>query len=144
MSTFVDTRNPKDLGEALEHALHLEERLRQTERVRPSASSYHIMRQNEKIPERVRSPIPYTSKMVKTDKAERAKGEVSREVSNLRNPTSPHQPPQYPSYPPQFLYSYSPPYPPTYQYSYSYPPLPPMPQYPSETPNKNSRGSNQP
>ena len=31
---------------------HIEERLRQTERLRSSASSYHIMRQNEKIPER--------------------------------------------------------------------------------------------
>ena len=48
ISTFVDTINPKDLSEALEHALHIEERLRQTERLRSSASSYHIMRQNEK------------------------------------------------------------------------------------------------
>ena len=149
MSTFVDTRNPRDLGEALEHALHIEERLRQTERVRPFASSYHIMRQNEKIPERARSPSPYTRQMVKPDKAERTKGEASPEVSNLRNPTSPHQPfhqypPQYPSYPPQFPYSYAPPYPPTYQYPYSYPPLPPMPQYPSEAPNRNGHGSNQP
>ena len=31
MSTFADTRNPKDLSEALEHALYIEERLRQTE-----------------------------------------------------------------------------------------------------------------
>ena len=30
MSTFVDTRNLNDLSEALEHALHIEERLRQT------------------------------------------------------------------------------------------------------------------
>ena len=43
ISTFVDTINPKDLSEALEHALHIEERLR------PTASSYQIMRQNEKI-----------------------------------------------------------------------------------------------
>ena len=28
MSTLVDTKNPKDLGKALEHALHIEERLK--------------------------------------------------------------------------------------------------------------------
>ena len=39
LPTFVDTGNPKDLVEALEYALHIEERLRQTERVRPSAES---------------------------------------------------------------------------------------------------------
>ena len=33
ISTFVDTRNPKDVVKALEHVLHIEERLRQTERV---------------------------------------------------------------------------------------------------------------
>ena len=76
MSTFVDTRNPKDLSEALEHALHIEERLRQTERLRPSASSYHIMHKNEKIPERARSPSPYTRQMIKPDKAEREKARL--------------------------------------------------------------------
>ena len=34
MSTLVDIKNPKDLSEALEHALHIEERLGQTERVK--------------------------------------------------------------------------------------------------------------
>ena len=43
MSTFVDTRNPKDFSEAIEHAFHIEKRLGQTERVRLSVSSYHIM-----------------------------------------------------------------------------------------------------
>ena len=43
MSTFVNTRHPKDLGEALKHALNIEERLGQTERVRSSVLSYHIM-----------------------------------------------------------------------------------------------------
>ena len=59
VSTFADTRNLKDLSEALKHALHIQERLKQTERVRPSVSSYHIVQQNEKFRggEKKHSPI---------------------------------------------------------------------------------------
>ena len=49
MSALVDTRNPKSLSEALEHVLHIDEKQKQTERVRPSVSSYYIMQQNEKF-----------------------------------------------------------------------------------------------
>ena len=42
MSIFVDTRNPKDLDEALEYALHIEERLNYAEKSRAVASSYHV------------------------------------------------------------------------------------------------------
>ena len=62
MSIFVDTGNPKDLSEALEYALHIEERLNYAEKSRAVASSYYISHKDTE-PERPRSPSSYSKLM---------------------------------------------------------------------------------
>lgn len=59
MSIFVDTRNPRNLSEAFEHALRAEERQRYSERSR--SSSYHISRTGNI--DRPRSPSPYSRQL---------------------------------------------------------------------------------
>ena len=59
---FIDTRNPKDLSKAFEHALHAEERQKYTEKTRNTASAYHITRSRDYILERLSSPSLYTIK----------------------------------------------------------------------------------
>ena len=63
ISIFVDTWNTKDLSEAFEHALHAEERRKYTEKARNVASSYHISRTREHVPERPRSPSPLSKQI---------------------------------------------------------------------------------
>ena len=68
MSTFVDTRNPKTIHEAFDHALHAEERQKYVEKSRVVASAYHVSRKNERpseqFPLRSRSPTPYDSRWI--------------------------------------------------------------------------------
>ena len=42
----MDTRNPKDLSEALEYALHVEERQKYAEKSKAVASSFHVSRRD--------------------------------------------------------------------------------------------------
>ena len=46
INTSLVTKNPIDISEAFENSSYIEERLRQTERIRLSLLSYHIVRQN--------------------------------------------------------------------------------------------------
>ena len=49
MSTFVDSRNPKNLCNAHDHTLYTEESVKQTDTVKSFVSLYHIIRKKEKI-----------------------------------------------------------------------------------------------
>ena len=79
MSIFVDTRNPRDLSEAMEYALHIEERLDYTEKTRALASIFHVTKRDGES-ENCRPVSPYTRQMVSTDKHEK---KVSHENSKM-------------------------------------------------------------
>ena len=49
MSIFVDTRNPRDLSEVMEYALHIEERLDYTENTRALTSTFHVTKREENL-----------------------------------------------------------------------------------------------
>ena len=70
MSKFVDTRNPKDLSEAIECALHIEERENYTHKSRNVASSFHVSRRDEESPHQ-RSPSPFSKQSSPTERQER-------------------------------------------------------------------------
>ena len=72
---FVDTRNPKDLSVAFEHALHAGERHKYSEN-NSMASSYHIARprERERASECPRSPNPSSEKMDNSEKYAKSQG----------------------------------------------------------------------
>lgn len=76
MSIFVDTRNPANLEEALEHAIRAEERQKYSEKSR--ASSYHITRAED----RPRPTSPYSRQVEKTSSTEKRKIEPDRESTS--------------------------------------------------------------
>ena len=84
VSIFVNTLNPRDLGEALEHALHAEERQRYTEKSKNAVSSYHIMRPRDDISDRPRSPSPYSRQIGGLDKR------IQTEKTIYHYPYTPH------------------------------------------------------
>ena len=144
ISIFVDTRNPKDLSEAFEHALHAEERQAYTQKARNAASSYHFARPREFASERQRSPSPCSKQMEHTEKQVKperlsSKGSTSLAMTGPSTPTN--QAPMYESMYSQYHLPY-PPYQPNYQsqYPYSFPqyplnyPYPPHYPYPSHSP----------
>ena len=149
ISIFVDTRNPKDLSEAFEHALHAEEQQTYTEKAGNAASSYHIARPREFASERRRSPSSFSKQMEDSEKqvkSERpsSKGSTTLTITGPSSPTNQapmytsmysqyHLPylPYQPNYQSQYPYSfpqYSLNYP--YPLHYPYPPHPAMMQYP--------------
>ena len=103
MSIFVDTRNPRDLSEAMEYALHIEERLDYTEKTRALASTFHATKRDGEFENR-RPLSPYTTQMASTDKHEKVSHENSKMVTFEQNSTHPSSTvPQSTSYP-QFPY----------------------------------------
>ena len=152
MSIFVDTRNPKDLSEALEYALHIEERLNYAEKSRAVASSYHVSRKDTE-PERPRSPSPYSKLMNPILKGEQkpviwnpktvsfASPHAGIPNGNYRQNDSPYSPPFYGKAPP---FTGQPPVypgqqPPYMPYTVPYPYAPNWTNYPMDpSPWKNS------
>lgn len=79
MSIFVDTRNPVNLPEALEHAIRAEERQKFSEKSR--TSSYHITRTEG----RPRSPSPYSRQVSKEILVERNRSSSDRDTTPNRS-----------------------------------------------------------
>ena len=77
--------NPKDLSEALEYALHIEERLNYAEKSRAVASSYHVSRKDTE-PERPRSPSPYSKLMNPIFKNEQKPATGNQKNGNFWSP----------------------------------------------------------
>ena len=158
ISIFVDTRNPKDLSEAFEHALHAEERHKYSEK-NSMASSYHIARPRERVFECPRSPSPFSKQMDNSEKYAKSegsslKGNTTTLATTRPNPNmamgamygpsaysrSPsHYPPLQSDYPPQYPYPFHQ-YPLHYPYPhhYSYPHHHPMAPYPQIDKNQKS------
>ena len=105
MSIFVDTRNPRDLSEAMEYALHIEERLDYTEKTRALASTFHVTKRDGEFENR-RPLSPYTTQMASTDKHEKVSHENSKMVTFEQNSTHPSstvpQSTPYPQFPHPF------------------------------------------
>ena len=106
MSIFVDTRNPKDLSEALEYALHIEERLNYAEQSRAVASSYHVSRKDTE-PERPRFLSPYSKLMNPILKNEQKPATGNQKMVTFCPPhagiPSGNYPQNYAPYPPPIL-----------------------------------------
>ena len=101
ISIFVETRNPEDLSEAFEHAMHAEKRQTYAEKPRNAASSYHIARPREFASERQRSPSPSTKKMEHSEKqvkSERPSSKGNTTTLAMTGPSTPtNQAPMYTS-----------------------------------------------
>ena len=135
MSTFVDTRNPKDIHEAYEHALHVEERLQYGDKARDkSAYDYHVSCYAETTSNRARSPSPYSRLMEGTSRTrEQVKShELGDGTPNPRYPLQQYPPysPHHPVYPQQYppLYPYPSPFVPNFNYPFQFP-FPPISAY---------------
>ena len=76
ISIFDDTRNPKNLSESFEHALHAEERHRDSEK-NCMVSSYHIVRPRESVFEYAHSPRPFSKQMDNSGKYAKSEGSSS-------------------------------------------------------------------
>ena len=151
ISIFVDTRNPKDLSDAFEHALDEEERHKSSEK-NSMASSYHIARTRERVSEYPRSPSPFSKQVDNSEKYAKFEGSSLKgntttlatikfnpnmELGAMYGPSAysripSHCPPLQSDYPPQYpypFYQYLPhyPYPPHYSYPHHHP-ISPYPQ----------------
>ena len=125
ISIFVDIRNPKDLSEAFEHALHAKVRQTYTEEARNAVSSYHIARPREFSSERQGSPSRFSKQMEHSEKQVKSErpssmGSITLTMTGPSTPTN--QAPMYTSMYSQYHLPY-PPYQPNYQsqYPYSFP-----------------------
>ena len=142
ISIFVDSRNPKNLSEAFELALHAEERHKYEKN--SMASSYHITWPRERVPECPRSPRPFSMRMVdfgKYTKSERSSSKknstapptlrLSHNIildpvyaSSAYNKFPSHYPPLQSDYPLQYSYPFH-----HYAPRYLYPPQYPYPSH---------------
>ena len=154
ISIFVDTRNFKNLSKAFKHALNAEERHKYSEK-NNMASSYHIARPRERVPECPRSPSPSSKQM--DDSGKYAKSERPSSTENSTAPATlrlghnvipdrvyaplaynkfrSHCPPLQSNYPlhyPYPVHHYAPSYP--YPPQYPYPPYHAMAPYPPISP----------
>ncbi|XP_043464123.1 uncharacterized protein LOC122499714 [Leptopilina heterotoma] len=85
ISKFVDARNPHNMEEALEYALHAEERENYSER--PRSTSYHI----NKIEERPRPPSPYSKQLEQHNSGGKRRPDPGREPASHASSSSHHR-----------------------------------------------------